>query len=208
MPKKAVGVSGYERTRNGRPETVGDYIRMQQVSGGSPAMKALRRKGGKSARRTKPQIESIKIVVGDDDNPDLSFLGEYASTDKGNPLAIDRVERGDAGRNEYRYFIPARAANAQEAEQDYDRMEAYNRGDWHMVGIYAQATVLVPDQFGNFNVQQIRSGGLWGVESDSDMDYRRQTASEEVMDLVGQLEALGIDKWDVDDTEIDDTQLG
>jgi hypothetical protein len=51
-------------------------------------------------------------------------------------------------RREYRYFNPSDNYKGEPAEdirqyvrQDYERMEAYNRGDWCYVGVYATAEV-------------------------------------------------------------------
>lgn len=203
MPRRAVDVSGYEQTRNGRPTTVRDYIQMRKAAESPPSMKALHRRGG-----GKPKIEKIKIRVVDEENADLSYYGEYTDRPTSD-LAIDRKERGDWERGQYQYFDPARTEDGpQGVEQDYRRMEAFNRGDWHMVGIYAEATVLVPDGSGNFTIQEVRSGGLYGIESDVGMDYRQETARDEISNLVDQLEAFGLKKADVEKTEVDDSELG
>jgi hypothetical protein len=73
-----------------------------------------------------------------------------------------------------------------------ERLEAYNRGDWHMVGIDARAFVVV-----DHVRQEITSGGLWGIESDSDADYLREIAGEELSSLVSILRALGFDDDDI-----------
>src|ERR1039458_3189262 len=99
----------------------------------------------------------------------------------------DCGERGDAGRNEYRYFNGnvenykglSEAGIRKHIREDYDRMERLNRGDWCYMGIRAEAEIRVPDmQTCNMrNVaslsQTITSGGLWGVESDSRSEERR-----------------------------------
>jgi hypothetical protein len=50
------------------------------------------------------KILKIYIETPIDEDPDLSWLGEYKNTP--GPCAIDRHERGDQGRNEYRYWNP------------------------------------------------------------------------------------------------------
>ncbi len=104
-----------------------------------------------------------------DEYPDLSHLGEYGNSPT-SECAIDREARGDAGRNECRWFNPTmtgeQTGNPDSPEQDYQRMEAYNRGDWHMVGIRAVAEVVTASG----TIQTLRSGGLWGIESDSGND--------------------------------------
>lgn len=134
------------------------------------------------------KILSIRIIHQTDDNPDLSYLGEYSN----NPASvhIDRKERGDMGRFEMRYFN-AGCGDPDYIEQDYARAEAYNRGEWGMIGISAVADV----QFSNgAPTQKIRSGGLWGIESDSDTDYFSEVEREELDALRSELLSVGFSK--------------
>jgi len=136
------------------------------------------------------RILSVKVTRETDPAPDLSYLGEYVSRTSADH-AIDRVERGDAGRNEYRYFIPTMTAeetgNPESPEQDYQRMERYNAGDWYMLGIKVTAEV----QFTGDTVQTIRSGGLWGIESDSEESYLKDIEKDELDSLREELLACG-----------------
>ena len=140
------------------------------------------------------RILSVRVKRDVDTDPDLSWLGEYSSTPKGKDV-IDRQERGDMGRGEYRYFTPAmtgeQTGNPDSPEQDYARMETYNRANWCMLGIWAEAEV----QTHNCGViQKIRSGGLWGVENDSDAAYLATVAHEELAALASELEAMDFTK--------------
>jgi len=109
---------------------------------------------------------------------------------------------GDLGRNEYRYFNPsfnyvrkdgkpADGLTADEVRkyvrQDYDRMESLNAGDWCYIGIRAEAKVQVTGD----TVQRISSGGLWGIESDSDRSYFDEVQKDELANLKTELLALG-----------------
>jgi len=138
----------------------------------------------------KRRIVSVTIRREVDDSPDLSFIGEYGRHPEG-PCAIDRQERGDMGRNEHRYFNPAmtgeETGNPDSPEQDYKRMEDYNRGEWCMMGVFATADVVLT---GNV-VQKVRSGGLWGIESDSDEGYFTEIADEQMSELRDELKAVG-----------------
>lgn len=117
-------------------------------------------------------------------------------------------KRGDMDRNEYRYFNPSTnyvdengkiIQNAgggdtltieevrKYVRQDYDRMESLNRGDWCFIGIRAEAQV----QTGSDIVQEITSGGLWGIESDSDHSHLEETEKEELANLRDELKVLG-----------------
>ncbi len=152
-----------------------------------------------------PAIRSLKVYRMIDIDPDLSYLGMYgnsATTPRliGNSAAtpIDRQERGDMQRGECRYFYPAmtgeETGNPESPEQDYQRCEDYNRGGWCMIGIQASAEVVVDGV-----IQDINSGGLWGIESDSDDSYLRSVAHEQLSELKSILESLGIEdmpEWD------------
>jgi len=138
----------------------------------------------------KGRIISVKVITRTDTDPDASYLGEYSNTPgKG---AIDRQARGDMEHGQYRYFNPsmtgAETGNMESPEQDYQRMEALNRGDWGYVGIIAEAEVVLP---GSNVVQKIKSGGLWGVESDNSKEYLEEIAQEELRQLGNELKQLG-----------------
>jgi hypothetical protein len=104
---------------------------------------------------------------------------------------------GDRERNELRYFNPCHQ-NYTELEhseivkyclQDYARMQSLNRGDWCFIGVRAEAAIVVDGV-----VQNISSGGLWGVESDSDQAYFTEIESEQLSELREQLYTLGFSK--------------
>lgn len=146
----------------------------------------------------KRSILSVTLHHDIDSDPDTSYLGEYSNTPD-SLAAIDRQERGDWGRGVYRYFNPAMTAietgNPDSPEQAYRRLEAFNRGDWCYLGIYAVAEV----QFSNAGpIQEIRSGGLWGIESDSDRPYLESVANEELYQLRAELTAAGFTKRELD----------
>jgi hypothetical protein len=124
----------------------------------------------------------------------------------------DCGERGDMQRNEYRYFNPSfnyidKTGKALETpenvrkytRQDYERMERLNRGDWCYIGIHADAEIGIPQNparnaktdSGVYTVQTIRSGGLWGTESDSDESHLKSIEQEELSELRAQLKAIG-----------------
>lgn len=126
------------------------------------------------------RIESVKIRNMIDDSPDTSWIGEYS--DHWAENAIDRKERGDMGSREFRYFHPA----TEYGEQDYQRMESFNSGQWFFIGIRAEAEVVV-----NGTIQRITSPGLWGIESDSGRDYFAEVAQEELAQLRDILAEMG-----------------
>ena len=162
------------------------------------------------------KIESVKIVHMIDESPDTSFIGEY--TDEMSDWAISReydayvidlpgdTKFSERGR-EYRFFFlpyaggeqPGTAEYRKYGMQDYERMEALNRGDWCFIGIQAEATVSRDIGQGHRRLQGFTSGGLWGIESDSGDDHLESVAHEELVDLKEHLEAFEVDTSDFDD---------
>lgn len=126
-------------------------------------------------------------------------------------------EHGDKERGQHRYFnpgsvepfkadatwIPAdvtdkqahwRNAMRSNAKQDYERMQAYGHDQFTFIGIKAVASIAVPTAPGNATVQQISSGGLWGIESDSGNTYLNEVEHDELNELKTQLVELGFSK--------------
>ena len=138
----------------------------------------------------KKQIGRVWIERRVDSDPGLSWIGEYSNSPKVD-WAIDRAERGDQAVREFRYFNAAHSGeqtgNPNSPEEDYQRMEAYNRGDWWCVGVIAKAEVRMPSGV----VQTIRSCGLWGIESDSAEEYFADVEKEELSGLREELTSLG-----------------
>lgn len=124
------------------------------------------------------------------------MLGELAEE----VTECDCSRAGRMDSREYRYFNgPIEDYKGESPEdirkyvrQDYDRMESLNNGQWCYIGIRADAEVLVPmGEKPHGVIQTITSGGLWGIESDSDSAYLDSIGKEELADLRGQLKALG-----------------
>ena len=104
------------------------------------------------------------------------------------------IERG----REYRYFNPCAENYKGEPDadirkyclQDYERMRDLERGEWCYIGIKAVADV---DLTGGL-IQRIASGGIWGIESDSDPSDFRSIEREQLDDLRDELHAIGFSK--------------
>jgi hypothetical protein len=82
--------------------------------------------------------------------------------------------------------------------EDYERMESLNRGNWSYIGITAEAKIGIPSgqtsQGVCYTTQRITSGGLWGIESDSERSYIESEEKNQLADLREQLLALGFSK--------------
>lgn len=134
------------------------------------------------------QLNKVWIDEELDECPDLSHIGRYS--EKPSEDCIDLVAEGKWKRGMYRYFNPGRTVketgNPDSPRQDWRRMEDYG-GTWHMIGITAKAEIVV-----NGVTQTIRSGGRWGVESDSEPGYIASVKREELIALREICLALGV----------------
>ena len=74
------------------------------------------------------------------------------------------------------------------------RLERLNQGDWCYLGITALADVRSESGI----IQTIRSGGLWGIESDSGEDYFAEVEEEELDGLRRELGSFGFGKRAID----------
>lgn len=152
-----------------------------------------------------PTIAKVIVKTPVDYSPDTSCLGKYTDTysdwairrDNGEFCCQSKDEQPPRG-HEYRYFLPyARGEKPgtkhykKYGKQDFARMESLYRGDWFFIGIYAQANMSDGHTF--------RSGGLWGIESDSGREYIEQVAREEIADLRNTLASYGVNTSTFDD---------
>lgn len=118
-------------------------------------------------------IERVYIEVVPDEDPDLSYLEQDYSE-------LERAERE-------RYIYA-----------DKLRLDAYRRGEWSTVGVRLVAEVTY-DREGHIDRPiEIRSAGVWGIESDSGRDYAHEAGLSQADDLREQLEALRFTKAEVD----------
>ena len=79
-----------------------------------------------------------------------------------------------------------RAACEAYAKQDADRYKAWCNSEWFYMGVYAQAKVCIGGV-----VQTIRSGGVYGIEDDSDEAYKQEMEQEELSELRDILARMG-----------------
>jgi len=70
------------------------------------------------------------------------------------------------------------------ALQDYQTLESYNRGDWHMMGIVVKTNAPKCSLCGH---QKELQDSLWGIESDAG-SYAEEVISDLVNELLGKIE--------------------
>lgn len=152
--------------------------------------------------------ENYAELEGVDDAYDVleNLLSEIDECDCG--------ERGDMERGEYRYFNPSfNYINTKTDEpldmtpadvrkyvrQDYERMQRLHRGDWCYIGVRAEAEVIAnvqsePNGKWHGVVQTVTSGGLWGIEDDSERSYIEEEQANQLAELKTELLAIGFSK--------------
>lgn len=106
---------------------------------------------------------------------------------------------------EYRYFNPSfnyvdKHGNAlpentpdevrKYVQQDYERMESLNNGSWCFVGVRAEAKIGIP-QGESYLIQELTSGGLFGIESDSEDSYIKGEEQNQLAELRDVLKQFG-----------------
>ena len=156
------------------------------------------------------RIVKIEIERMFDESPDTSWLGEFSNR-ADTQFAIDHQERSGSNRVKQWFnpgtvedfdpnasWIPAGAENKREywhtamiknAEQDYARMCSLCNGEFEFIGIGAKAHVTVDNV-----CQTITSGGLWGIESDSEESYLKEEEQNQLAELRSILYEMGFSK--------------
>jgi hypothetical protein len=81
--------------------------------------------------------------------------------------------------------------NPKDGEENagHKRIAAFKRGDWHMIGIRAKATIIIRRKFGATHYE-LESPCVWGIESDSGEEYLKSVFEEECDVLRADIEAL------------------
>lgn len=73
---------------------------------------------------------------------------------------------------------------------DLARKAAFRRGEWHYIGVQAEATItIISNGVGRYYV--LTSPGLWGIESDSGEKYLNEVFAEEKAALLADIKKLG-----------------
>lgn len=68
--------------------------------------------------------------------------------------------------------------------KDIERLKDYEKNYWWMVGIYAETTIIIPYvDAGYSQLVTIRTGGLWGLESDSTDEYFKEVRADQIEQL-------------------------
>lgn len=149
-------------------------------------------------RRTDDQrkrIVEVMIRSEAEDQPDLSFLEtEY---DEPTQTIIKSCRYGPEAIDEHGW-----AKVLGWIHEDHSRL-ADHGAEWQMIGIWVEAKITV-----NGVTQCLQSGGLWGVESDSDHQFFGATVVEELDELRATLADLGFDAEEVGSANMNEDRYG
>ena len=151
-------------------------------------------------------IETKRII---DESPGTSFIGQFGrqadtqfaiehrgahslpwfnpgSVESFNPSAswIPAEVQGESARRQYWHAIMTK-----NAKQDHLRMCQLIDGEFHFIGVQATAEVTVGGV-----CQTLTSGGLWGIESDSEESYFAEIEAEQLSELRGILAEIDFSK--------------
>lgn len=127
------------------------------------------------------RIESVKVKWELDEYPDLSWL-ESSINDGIVDSCRYTQEEYDKDPEQVKKWI----------SQDMDRFNTYGT-HWVMYGCLAEAVVSYPiSKQGDRRLETLTSGGLWGIESDSDDSYKTEVAKDQIEDLKSHLKQFNI----------------
>ena len=130
------------------------------------------------------KINKITIKRQYDENPDLSYLGTFS--DEPGKYAIGTSGNSDV----FQWFNADNVGNMKQARQNFKRMMEFETGDVHCIGIRAEAEIVTgQENFGTLN--WIKSGGLWGIDSDAGEDVMKEVEGDQLMELMDILIELG-----------------
>ncbi len=163
-------------------------------------------------RRKTNYMKIIRSVVVErilDENPYLDYLGKF-SDEKGKFGVPHRVNHDHA----YSYFNADNVENMKQARQNYDQMMKYENGELCDYGVKATAEILTSFNdnakyadgkilAGNWLINKIQSGGLWGLSSDgSNADFDNE-AENQLSELHDNLKEFGFSEQEISEAPVD-----
>lgn len=139
-----------------------------------------------------PRVSSVRLVWSPDSHSEPDYLETTAETHYGQSGSTwSHVSAADKLRVESEFGSIWNACVAY-ASQDAGRLSKFRSDEWWFEGCHAVAEVLYESSPGCFRQDELRSAGLWGIESDSDTEYLRSVETDELADLCSHLERFGI----------------
>ena len=142
------------------------------------------------------RISSITIERKPDYDADLSFLGTFDNEPK-DKFAIEHEPNNP---RVFHWFNPqpGTVETKEQAQQVYERMMGYENGQWGMIGIRAKAEIQTSEGGNSWFCNDVESGGLWGIDDDSEESYLKEIEREQLDELKDVLLELGFTKEEID----------
>ena len=138
------------------------------------------------------RIDSIRVLRITDEYPDLSYL-ETEQGNKGNIISSCRYTQEEYLKNpeQVQGYI----------DEDKKRLQEFYDGSICMIGIQVKAEVSysINPKTNDRRIEWFTSGGLWGIESDSDESYLKDIQVEQIDDLRDHLKQFNVDLSNFDE---------
>lgn len=78
-------------------------------------------------------------------------------------------------------------------KNDKTRLNKFNTGKLYQIGIRSKAVIAIPSKSGkSYKRTTITSAGLWGIDSDSKEEYKKEIEQEQLNDLEEELKMLNV----------------
>lgn len=87
--------------------------------------------------------------------------------------------------------------------QDHKRYNKFNNGELCQYGIKAEAEINTSIGGGNWLINHVSSGGLWGIDEDSGNSYFDEVQKEQLEDLKILLKELGFTQEQINKTPVE-----
>lgn len=145
------------------------------------------------------KIQKIVIHYTPDYDADTSWLGTF--DDKAlSALAINYHEKSGESSRTFEWFNPqpGTCETIKHAEDAYNRMITLNEGRWCFMSIKAVAHIATSLDGKSWINNTIESGGVYGIESDSDKASTDEISCDQQNDILATLHELG---FSVDEIE-------
>ena len=144
------------------------------------------------------KINKVTIKHTPDYEADLSYIGTFDSEPKSD-LAIEHEPENNRSFNWFNPQ-PGTCENKKQAQAEYERMLAYDRGDWLMISVRAEAEILTSKERNSYStINHVSSGGLWGIEYEygEPNEHVAEIEKEQLDELADVLHDLGFTKAEI-----------
>lgn len=132
-------------------------------------------------------LQQLTVRKCEDDIADLSWLETEYDEDTQTIIKSDRYSNKDVDVLGWDTVLG-------HIKQDEKRLNDFGR-TWRMIGVQATGIVYIPtghEENISFKLQAINSGGLWGIDTDSEAGYINSVGDMQVSELFDYLKILNV----------------